>query len=138
MQIGQSNGSSAYPENFLVMRYEPCSLGETPEGVSLCATDDELNNLRVSVEIVTKYINFDKEDIDDAVAYKSSQIFNVEASNERNVRGYVSLAANKASLMDKLWSVYSDFFDDEINYLSVDQVSQKGKQLVYIVDTAAN
>lgn len=49
------------------MKYEPCSLGE-----GLCATDDELRNLRVSVEIVTKYINFDKEDTDDAVAYKSS------------------------------------------------------------------
>ena len=49
------------------MKYEPCSLGAT-----LCATDDELENLRVSVEIVTKYINFDKEDTGDAVAYKSS------------------------------------------------------------------
>ena len=49
------------------MKYEPCSLGE-----GLCATDDELRNLRVSVEIVTKYINFDIEDTDNAVAYKSS------------------------------------------------------------------
>ena len=50
------------------MRYEPCSLGDA----SLCATEDELKNLRVSVEIVTKYINFDKEDADDAEAFKSS------------------------------------------------------------------
>ena len=67
MQVARGNGSTLYPENFLVMKYEPCSLGAT-----LCATDDELENLRVSVEIVTKYINFDKEDTDDAVAYKSS------------------------------------------------------------------
>ena len=67
MQIARDSGSSHYPENFLVMKYEPCSLGE-----GLCATEDELNNLGVSVEIVTKYINFDKEDTDDVVAYKSS------------------------------------------------------------------
>ena len=49
----------------------------------------------------------------------------------------MSLAANKATLMDKLWSVYSNSFDDEIEYLSVDQVSQKGDPLVYFVDTVA-
>ena len=79
----------------------------------------------MSIELVTKYINFDQEDNDDAVAFKSSQIFRADMStlNEKFVKGFVSLAANKATLMDKIWSVYSESEDEEINYLSVDQVS---------------
>ena len=59
--------------------------------------------MKISVELVTKYVDFDEVDTDDAISVKMTEIFKVdnESGMLRNVAGYASLAPNKATLMDK-------------------------------------
>ena len=83
--------------------------------------------MKVSVEIGTKYVNFDEPDTEDAIAFKTTEIFKIDSKSDetskRNVKGHASLSPNNVTLMDNQLSVYSEFFEEEFEFMTVDKVS---------------